>query len=1022
MPSDLRADTWATSLVRRVPASMLVFVLFLSVGGTAGARATAGRGSTGRTIRPNNVRRFADAFDLTFAAALTPLSRKLAALPPASGGKARKVSFKVPGPRGTMKVAGFGLELPRPAKWELTLTFGNFSSAPSKEEKKKKPLSLRGALQFNFVSPRTARSTNVIGLFRGFLELGGAFGGSAEVYGEVERNKVVSLIVTSNHRTLLVGKRKPRQFISYVSSVAGSATRGLKDGPGNTAEFNYPNGVAVAPDGSLYVADEKNDAVRAITPSGKVTTVATGLRQPRDAALDGQGTLIVSANSNDTPLVRIPVNGAQAGVIDPIIGPVGFPPGNSGIPLCQGTCDGFTPLASLRGPNGIDVHGGVIYVAQFALPPAIRIVTPADSIYTLKDLRDTLCGDQPQDVVQGLNGDLYWSDCEGVFVLHPDGTSSVLAGSVSAFGHKDGVGDKARFLHPKGLVFDGARYLYVADSTNSLLRRIDVLTRRVVTIAGKGDGFRNGTGAVARLWGPSGLALDSWGDVYIADQTNARIRLVRIVTDPERDPQILGFEPYTMQQGTHAVITVRGKNLGLTKRASLGTGVVTKVLSQSSRELSLDIKVSDTAPTGTHALTVTTFYGKAVTPPGLSLQVLNRVAKPATVVTIAGTGSWTPGNHDGPAASSEFALPLGIAVIDAKNVLVADPIEQRIRLLTKEGCGSPCNWAAKGWAGTTLSPGETNGDKGSAQFFLPADVTTTDDADVFYVADIGNRRARSIGLKPGNPPQKQKDQAFSLARSGDHPFAVADGGSQSVLVSVPERSTIEKVALTNDVKTNFAGVDNQPGCDQVNGEPKPRIGMPLGMGATKDDVYVADPFCNTVWKIAKDGGEVKDVKGPLASLGGAGGKCSDGPVAFATFGAPVDVAADKDGNIWVADAGCNSIREITDVWATKEASFIGGALDHLLGGLAKRLPASTVSKLQDAIDSRQPDFIEANRYWVITVAGSREGQPGVKDAVAGESLFNGPAGISAFTEDNGTTDLWISDAGNRRIRLLQIPG
>jgi sugar lactone lactonase YvrE len=973
--------------------------------------------SSARTIGSKNVRDFADEFDRTFGAALKPLAARLVMLHRVGSAEERKVSFTIPGPKGTMKVAGFGLILPAPARWELTLTFGDFSASASK---KKKPLSLRGAMQFNFVSPRAARRTAIDGLFRGFLELSGAFGGSAEVYGEVENNIVVSLVVTSGHHTLLVGQRRPRSFVSYVSTVAGSGTSGLVDGAGKQARFDRPNGVAVGPDGNLYVADTANDAVRKVTPAGVVSTLVTGLSEPRDVQLDGQGTLVVSARSNDTPLVHLQTSG---GAVDPIIGPVGTDPGNSGIPLCQGTCDGFTPLAGLPDPNGIDVHGGVTYIAQSSLPPSIRIVTPAGSIYTLKDLRDTLCGDQPQDVVQGLNGDLYWSDCEGVFVLHPDGTSEVLAGSVTEHGTKDGVGGTARFLNPKGLVFDGGRYLYVADSTNALLRRIDVLARRVVTITGGGDGFRDGVGAVARLWGPSGLALDPWGDVYIADETNAAIRLVRIVTDPEREPRILGFEPYTMQQGTHAVVTVRGRNLGLTKSVSFGAGVETAVLSQSSRELSLDVTVSDTAPTGTHALTVTTFYGKDATPPGLSLEVLDRAAKPATVQTIAGTGVWSAnGLHDGPASSAIFALPVGIAAIDAKNVLVADPLEQRIRLLTKEGCASPpCNWMAKGWAGSLLSPGEDNGARGDAKFFLPADVTTTDDSDVFYMADTGNSRARSVGLKPADPPEKNKDQVYSLAGVGGYPLSVTDGGDQSVLVSVPERATIDKIALKDNVKTVLAGIDGQQGCEQVSGEPKPRLGVPLGMSTTADDVYVADPFCNTVWKIAKDGSSVADVKGPLASLGGASGKCSDGPVAFATFGAPVDVSVDKDGNIWVADAGCNSIREITDVWASKETSFIQGALGHLLGGLANRLPKSTVGKIQDAIDGAQPDFIAANRYWVITMAGSRNGQPGFKDGLAGESLFNGPAGVSAFTEDSGTTDVWISDAGNRRVRLLTVP-
>src|SRR6478672_4560142 len=100
------APTRGEHLVRRGPAPMLVFVLAVSFVGAAAGHVAASRQDTGRTIRPNNVRRFAAAFDRTFAAALTPLSRKLAALRPASGGKARTVSFKIAGPRGTMKVAG----------------------------------------------------------------------------------------------------------------------------------------------------------------------------------------------------------------------------------------------------------------------------------------------------------------------------------------------------------------------------------------------------------------------------------------------------------------------------------------------------------------------------------------------------------------------------------------------------------------------------------------------------------------------------------------------------------------------------------------------------------------------------------------------------------------------------------------------------------------------------------------------------------------------------------------------------
>src|SRR5205823_5608859 len=155
------------------------------------------------------------------------------------------------------QVAGFGIPRPYPARWELTLTFKHFSTAPSKLVKK--PLAILGAVQFNFVSPHAGSKTVADGLFRGFLQLGGAFGGSAELYGEVEHSRVVSLVVTSGHHSLLVGKRRPRQFVSYTSTVAGSTVAGLRNGPGKTARFDDPKGVAVGPDGTIYVADSKNN-------------------------------------------------------------------------------------------------------------------------------------------------------------------------------------------------------------------------------------------------------------------------------------------------------------------------------------------------------------------------------------------------------------------------------------------------------------------------------------------------------------------------------------------------------------------------------------------------------------------------------------------------------------------------------------------------------------------------------------------------------------------------------------------
>src|SRR2546423_10869214 len=106
---------------RRRMASLLAFVLLVGGAGIAGAT-EQGTGSSavgGASIGKGNVHAFAADFGRTFGAALAPLARKLDGLHRLGGAEERKVSLTIPGPKGTMKVAGFGLPLPLPARWEL---------------------------------------------------------------------------------------------------------------------------------------------------------------------------------------------------------------------------------------------------------------------------------------------------------------------------------------------------------------------------------------------------------------------------------------------------------------------------------------------------------------------------------------------------------------------------------------------------------------------------------------------------------------------------------------------------------------------------------------------------------------------------------------------------------------------------------------------------------------------------------------------------------------------------------------
>lgn len=263
-----------------------------------------------------------------------------------------------------------------------------------------------------------------------------------------------------------------------VTTLAGSGFAEFADGQGTEAEFYSLTGLAVDASGYIYVAEGLR--IRKISPTGLVTTFA------------GSGT---------------------AGAADG-----------------KGSAASFYEAVDVA----LDVSGN-LYVADF-LNFKIRKITPDGVVSTFagSGVQGSANGkgteapfDSPNGLAVDAKGNVYVSE-EITNLIHkitPDGLVTTLAGS-TARGSKDGKGASASFYYPGGMSLDASGNLYVADNGSNKIRRVTA-QGVVTTIAGNGvEGFANGPAASASFNRPADVAVDVFGNIYVADCFNNMIRKI----------------------------------------------------------------------------------------------------------------------------------------------------------------------------------------------------------------------------------------------------------------------------------------------------------------------------------------------------------------------------------------------------------------------------------------------------------------------------------------------------------------
>jgi sugar lactone lactonase YvrE len=322
-----------------------------------------------------------------------------------------------------------------------------------------------------------------------------------------------------------------------VTTLAGSGTAGSADGTGAAASFSLPLAVAVDANGNLYVADLLNNAIRKITPTGVVTTLA-GSGSSSEA--DGLGT---AASFNEPSSVAVDASGNvyvtdEVGMVIRKITPAGQVSTIAGIVSQQGSTDGPAATATFSFPSGVAIDtSGNLYVADSG-DNKIRKITPAGNVSTLAGSGTQGSADgpgtaasfnNPSGVAVDANGNVYVADQDNdeVRKITPAGVVSTLAGTLGVRGAANGTGTAASFSGVFGMAVDASGNVFAAEVGNDDIREITP-AGVVSTLAGTAGvaGSADGTGTAATFAEPQGVAVDASENLYVADTRNSEIRKI----------------------------------------------------------------------------------------------------------------------------------------------------------------------------------------------------------------------------------------------------------------------------------------------------------------------------------------------------------------------------------------------------------------------------------------------------------------------------------------------------------------
>jgi hypothetical protein len=597
---------------------------------------------------------------------------------------------------------------------------------------------------------------------------------------------------------------------------------------------------------------------------------------------------------------------------------------------------------------------------------------------------------------------------------------------------------------------DGAGNTYFAANAWNVVFRVDAATGELTRLAGNGtSGYSgdNGPATSAELNGVMGVAADAAGDVFIADTQNNRIRKVSngvittiagngflgysgdggpapsaelnqpfgVAVDASGNVYIADSENYVVRKVSNGVITTFAGNGAYPAVFSGDNGPATNAV------LGLPFSVAVDRSDNVY-----------IVAGGVIRKVSNGV-----ITTFAGVyGTTGYAGDNGPATSATFDYPTSVAVDASGNVYLADMDNNAIRKVSN---GAITTFAGNGTSGYSGD----HGPPAAAELNHPNGVAVDTLGNV-YIADSGNGRIRkvsngAIATIAGGASVSFGDNGPAASAALYQPGGVAVDASGKVYIADTFDNAIRKVS--NGVITTFAGNgtfgysgDNGPATSAALNEP---YGVAVDASG---NVYIADTNNTVIRKVS--GGVITT----FAGNGRYGYSGDSGPAASAQLCAPMGVAVDTAGNVYIADNNCSVIRKVSD-----------GIITTFAGNGTRGYSLDSGPATSTALNSPVAVAVDASGYWgdggpatsaglfaptgvAVDPAGNvyiSEGGPinvirkvsnGVIATIAGNESrgYSGDNGPATSAELNGPMavavdadgSVYIADDGNDVIRVL----